>query len=337
MRKAVLLINIGSPDAWNVSAVRKYLKTFLMDKRVIDIPFLFRWLLVNLIIAPFRAPKSLKSYQKILIDEQSPLIYYSFELEKALQNKLGKNYVVKTAMMYGKPYLKDVLKELKRLHLSEILVIPLYPQYASSTTGSSLEMVFNEIKNWQVIPNVITKHTFFNHPEFIDLWANHIQAHLPETYDYVLFSYHGLPERQIFKADNQFDDACCNLNECCFQSSENNFFCYRKNCLQTTELISSKLNLDKNKVLTCFQSRLGQSEWLKPYAIDKVTELAKSGVKNLVVVSPAFVIDCLETLFEIQVEYAEVFQQHGGEKLVLIPSLNAKSEWVDFLYKRITK
>lgn len=331
MTKAVLLVNIGSPDEWTVASTRKYLRKFLMDKRVIDVPFLFRFLLVNLIIVPFRAPGSLRSYKRILINGQSPLIYYSYQLETKLQKLLGDAYYVKIAMMYGRPYLQEVLDELQRMHLSEIIVVPLYPQYASSTTGSVLEAVFNHIKNWQVIPNIKTVHTFYHYSEFVDLWTRHIQKHLPAEYDFILFSYHGLPVRQIFKADSQFSKRNCNLSECCLDCKSENEYCYRMNCLRTTQSIVEKLSIDKNKTFTCFQSRLGQSEWLKPYALDYLKELAQKGVKRLVVVSPAFVTDCLETLYEIQTEYAELFKRWGGDKLTLIPSLNVEDEWIKFL------
>ncbi len=331
MKKAVILINIGSPDEMTVSTTRQYLRYFLMDKRVIDIPLISRFLLVNAIIAPFRASKSLTAYKKILIQGQSPLIYYSYQLEERLQKQLGADYVVKIAMMYGKPYLKDILKDLQKQSIEEIILLPLYPQYASSTTGSALEMAFNEIKHWQVIPNIRTFHTFYNRPDFIELWAQQIVAHLPEKYDFILFSYHGLPVRQIFKADQQFHKKFCHLNDCCDEKKEGGDFCYRKNCLLTTKKIAEKLKLSPEKYSSSFQSRLGQAEWLKPYSSDTIIELAQKGIKHLVVVSPAFVIDCLETLFEIQIEYEEIFKQHGGESLKLIPSLNVNEEWVKFL------
>ncbi len=337
MKKAVILINIGSPDEMTVSATRQYLRYFLMDRRVMDIPFVSRFLLVNGIIAPFRAPKSLAAYKKILIQGQSPLLYYSYQLEEQLQKQLGADYVVKMAMMYGKPYLKDILKEIQKQSIEEIILLPLYPQYASSTTGSALEMAFREIKQWQVIPNIKTIHTFYNHPGFIELWAHQIATHLPEKYDFILFSYHGLPARQIFKADQQFHKKVCNLNDCCDEKKEGGYFCYRKNCILTTKKIAERLHLPPQKYAYSFQSRLGQAEWLKPYSSDTIIELAQKGIKHLVVVSPAFVIDCLETLFEIQIEYEEIFKQHGGESLKLIPSLNGNEEWVKFLKNLITK
>lgn len=337
MKKAVLLINIGSPDEWNVASTRRYLRKFLMDKRVMDIPFLLRFLLVHIIIAPFRSFKSLNAYKKILINNQSPLIYYSQLLNEKLQLLLGASYFVKIAMMYGKPYLKNILSDLKKQHVSELIVIPLYPQYASSTTGSALEMVFEEIKDWPIIPNTRIIHTFYTHSEFIDIWANHIKKNLPADYDFILFSYHGLPNRQIFKADRQFDFQYCNLDNCCNNKNEKNEFCYRFNCLNTTKLILEKSGIDSHKTAACFQSRLGQAEWLKPYASEYIEYLAKKGIKKLVVVSPAFVTDCLETLFEIQTEYAELFKKHGGKELFLIPSLNAEVEWVRFLAKQLTQ
>lgn len=336
MKKAVILINIGSPDELTVSATRRYLRQFLMDSRVIDIPYPFRFLLANGIIAPFRAPKSLKSYQKVLIEGQSPLIYYSYQLEEKLQNVLGEEYVVKIAMMYGKPYLKNILDELKQLDISEIILLPLYPQYASSTTGSALVMAFKHIQSWLTIPRIKTIHTFFNDDDFIDIWAKHIQSHWPSKFDYILFSYHGLPIRQIYKAHKQFKESFCQLNDtCCKSNFDKRSFCYRKNCVQTTELIAQKLQLSQDRYCYSFQSRLGQSEWLKPYTSDKIKELAQQGIQHLVVVSPAFVIDCLETLFEIQIEYEEEFKKNGGQSLTLIPSLNIKEEWVTFLKDKI--
>jgi len=338
MKKAVILINIGSPDEFTVSATRRYLRQFLMDNRVIDIPYLFRFLLVNAIIAPFRAPKSLKSYKQILIQGQSPLIYYSYQLEEKLQTALGKEYVVRIAMMYGKPYLIDILNELKELDISEIIFLPMYPQYASSTTGSAIEMFSKCIQKWPTIPRIRTIHTFYDDVDFIDLWAKHIQSHLPLQFDYILFSYHGLPIRQIFKADRQFKESFCQLNDtCCKSHLDKRSFCYRKNCVQTTERIAQKLQLTSDKYSYSFQSRLGQSEWLKPYSSDKIRELAQKGIQHLVVVSPAFVTDCLETLFEIQIEYEEEFKNYGGQSLTLIPSLNVKEEWVTFLKKIITQ
>lgn len=335
MNKAVVLVNIGSPDDFNVASVRKYLKKFLGDGRVIDIPFIPRFLLVNGIIAPFRASKSLNAYKTILIENQSPLLYYSYLAEKKLQKLLGEAYIVKTAMMYGAPYLNDVLNTLKQKHLSEIIIIPLYPQYASSTTGSALEMFFNHIKNWQIIPNIKTIHTFYHHPQFIEIWANHIHKYLPNNYDFILFSYHGLPIRQIYKADAQFESRHCDMKGCCNCYTPQNHFCYRLNCIETTRLISEKLSLDKNKSGIAFQSRLGNAEWLKPYAADTLKDLADKGIKNLVVVSPAFVTDCLETLYEIKIEYSEMFKHFGGENLTLIPSLNDEDNWVKFLYSLI--
>ncbi len=337
MKKIVLLINIGSPDTMSVSDTRRYLRKFLMDKRVIDISFVFRFLLVNGIIAPFRAPKSLKSYQRILIQNQSPLIYYSYLLKDKLQQVLGEQYAVKIAMMYGKPYLINVLHEIKQQPVSDIILVPLYPQYASSTTGSALEMVLNKIKNWQVIPNIKTVHTFYKEQAFIDLWVKQIKKHLPQEYDFILFSYHGLPERQIYKADNQFSEKHCHLNDCCNTSRSKNEFCYRYNCLYTTRLIADRLGIDESKIGSCFQSRLGQAEWLQPYTSKCIQELSGQGIKKLVVISPAFVTDCLETLFEIGIEYAELFKHLGGKELTLIPSLNAEEEWVKFLSQLLTK
>ncbi len=331
MKKAVVLINIGSPNTVSISDVRKYLRKFLMDKRVIDIPFLSRYFLVNGIIAPFRASKSTAAYKKTLIDNKMPLTYYSEKLELKLQLLMGNNYIIKTAMMYGNPYVKDVLQKLQKENLEEIIIIPLYPQYASSTTGSAIENVLKEIKTWQVIPNIKITHSFFSHPSFIKAWAEQIKKYIPKNYDHVLFSYHGLPERQIIKAAKQFNHSLCTLDNCCNTINEKNYFCYRANCFETTRLVAEELKLDKTKYTIAFQSRLGKEEWLKPYMSDIIKELPKKEIKNLVIVSPAFVTDCLETTYEIGIEYNYLFKKFNGENLTLIPSLNDNDDWCNFL------
>lgn len=328
MKKAVLLINLGTPDAPNSGKVRKYLTQFLNDKRVIDINPVGRFILVNLIIVPFRSFKSSKLYQAIWSKEGSPLLLNSILLKEKLQTKLGNDYVVELAMRYQKPSIKNVLEKLREQRPEKIHVLPLYPQYASSSTGSTLEEVFDRIKNWEVIPNLNIISKFYDHPKFIGALVSQAKKYKIEDYDHVLFSYHGLPERQIRKASINYGGNTCQMGSCCNSITKNNQYCYRANCFETTRQLVKALNIPENKYTTSFQSRL-DNKWLKPFSDKVVEELANKGAKKILVFSPAFVADCLETIYEIGTEYEEIFKHHGGEKITLVNSLNANDEWVE--------
>jgi len=327
IKEAILLINLGTPDAPTPSKVGKYLTQFLNDKRVIDINLLGRLALVNGIIVPFRRFKSAELYKKIWTEKGSPLLLNTIALKEKLQIQVGDRYIVEYAMRYQTPSIKSVLEKLRQQRPSKIHIFPLYPQYASSSTGSTIEEVLRQIKSWEVIPdlNIISK--FYDHPKYTEALVNKAKQYNISEYDHVIFSYHGLPERQILKASAHYGGNTCKMGDCCNSITKNNQYCYRANSFETSRQLVKALNIPEGKYTTAFQSRLND-KWLKPYSDKVVAELAKTGAKKILVFSPAFVADCLETIYEIGTEYDEIFRQHGGEKVTLVSSLNADDNWV---------
>ena len=322
-------MNLGTPDSTAVPDVRKYLREFLMDKRVVDIPSALRWLLVNGIIAPFRAPKSAAEYRKLFTERGSPLKYYTEDVTEMLQHKLGDDYHVEMAMRYQSPSIQSALDNLKEANCPSIHVIPLFPQYASATTGSVIDKVMEITMKWQIIPDVKFTSQFFEHELFVQTVADQGKRLMEKSeYDHFVFSYHGLPERQIRKGSvgNQ-----CKLGSCCSSFHERNRFCYRAQCFQTTRLVAEKLGISEEKYTVCFQSRLGKDPWIKPYTEDVLHDLPKQGKIKVLAFSPAFVSDCLETTIEVGQEYKEEFEEAGGEQWDLVPSLNVETTWVDCL------
>ncbi len=333
----ILLINLGTPDSPETGDVRKYLREFLSDGRVIDIPWIRRKMLVNCIIAPFRAPESARQYKMVWTPEGSPLLAAGIRLKDKLQQKLGAEFIVELAMRYRQPAVGDMLERMSG-KVSRIIVVPLYPQFASSTTGSTFDKVMAELGKKEVVPDVKFTGPFFNHPEFIKAFAAIAQRkNRLQDYDHYLFSYHGLPERHILKASDERGMNCTPAansgKDCCSVLNEKNFFCYRASCYHTTRLIAGALNLSEGSYSVSFQSRLGRTPWIKPYTDEVIAEKAKAGVKKMLCFSPAFVADCLETLYEIKVLYNDLFREHGGEELHLAPSLNDEDEWVEALTK----
>lgn len=324
----VLLVNLGTPDSTATGDVRKYLREFLMDGRVIDIPVIPRWMLVNLIIAPFRAPKSAVEYRKLFTERGSPLLFHTQDLKDKLVQKLDpEKFLVSMAMRYQTPSIENGLEELMKAKVKKIIVLPLFPQYASASNGSVIDKVMEIARGWQIIPEFTFISNFIDHPLFLQAWAEQGQeAMKKEEYDRYLFSYHGLPERQIRKGSVE---DYCQLGACCNKYGPKNQFCYRAQCFQTTRLLAAKLGLPEEKVITSFQSRLGNDPWIKPYTDEIIKELAKEGVKKVLVFSPAFVADCLETTVEVGEEYKEKFEELGGEHWDLVPSLNSNDTWVD--------
>ncbi len=330
----VLLVNLGTPDSPSVNDVRTYLREFLMDPRVIDVPWLQRFFLVNLIIAPFRAPASAKIYKHLWTEEGSPLKAYGFQLRDLLQNALGDGYAVAFGMRYQSPSIRAALEELKGEALSELIVIPLYPQYASASTGSTVEKVFEEIKRWEVLPTVKCVGQFHDNPLFIKAFVELGREYMKKDhYDHFIFSYHGLPERQILKASCQ---SYCKLGDCCNAYHGKNQYCYRAQCFATTRALVKELGLKEGDYTTSFQSRLGKTPWIKPYTDEKIVELARQGKKRILTFSPSFVADCLETTIEIGVEYQKLFMDNGGQNWTLVESLNVRPTWVECL-KTIVK
>lgn len=325
-KTGVLLINLGTPDNPSTGAVRKYLTQFLNDPRVIDINPIGRFFLVNFIIVPFRSSRSAKLYKSIWTDKGSPLLIHGNNLKHKLQEKLGSNFIIELGMRYQKPSIGNALRELLKHQPDEIIVIPLYPQYATSSTASSIDELNRELKNQKVAIPVKVIKKFFDEPGFISAWVEKAKNFDIASYDHIIFSYHGLPERQIFKASEGY----CQLGSCCDVISKKNELCYRAGCLETTRQLVKALHIPEGKYTSSFQSRL-DDKWLKPYSDKVIADLAKSGKKKILVFSPAFVADCLETIHEIGTEYKEIFLQHGGEQLDWIESLNSDSAWVEAL------
>ncbi|MDN3508395.1 MAG: ferrochelatase, partial [Simkaniaceae bacterium] len=320
MKQGVLLVNLGTPDTPHPKDVKRYLLEFLTDGRVIDSSWLFRQFLVRGIIVPRRYKESAKQYQGIWKERGSPLKFHTEDLAKNLQDIVGEDVQVEIAMRYQNPSISKGLEKLR--DCASITILPLFPQYASATTGSIYEKVMNTVKKWTMFPKMIFIDTFANHPAFIKAMAKNFDPFELSDYDHVLFSYHGLPQRQIAKGDRH---GACLKKECCQSWCKNNYGCYSAQCFATTKALVKQLNI-KNYTMT-FQSRLGKAEWIKPYTSDVIEELAKKGAKKILVATPAFVADCLETIFEIGEEYAELFQSFGGKTLDRVPCLNGSPEW----------
>lgn len=329
-KTGVLLVNLGTPNSPNTPDVRKYLREFLMDERVIDIPFIQRWFLVNFIIAPFRSPKSAKIYKQLWTKEGSPLKIYGEANETQLQTLLGEDFVVKLAMRYQKPSIEKGLLHLRKEGVKKIIVIPLFPQYASASTGSVYQEVSRVLSTWQSIPELKIVSNFYHKEKFIQGFvSNAIKLQKERHYDHYLFSYHGVPERQVLSGDD--DKNGCQLGNCCSKITAKNQLCYRAQCFETTRLMAKAMGFKEGSYTLSFQSRLGRSEWVKPYSDHVIKELAEKGVKNILAFSPAFVADCLETTVEVGTEFNEIFREHGGEHLQLVPSLNDSEIWIELL------
>lgn len=326
-KTGVLLINLGTPDDPSVGKVRSYLSQFLNDPRVIDIPWLLRKILVNLIIVPFRAPKSAKIYKELWTEKGSPLIYHSENAANSLQQELGEGYTVHLAMRYKNPGIPKVLEEMRKLNYDKIVVVPMFPQYASASTGSALDLVMKEISKWWVIPELKIISQYYDHPDYIDGFVDRARQYNLDEYDHILFSYHGLPTRQV---DKVYNEGLCEDHACETEITEDNKYCYKATSFATTRLLAEKLGLKEEDYTVCFQSRLDKN-WLEPFSDKVVEQKAKEGAKKLLIFSPAFTADCLETIIEIGDEYQEIFEAHGGEKVQLVESLNDHPKWISCL------
>jgi protoporphyrin/coproporphyrin ferrochelatase len=326
-KTGVLLVNLGTPDSPSVSDVRSYLSQFLNDPRVIDIPWLLRKILVNGIIVPFRAPKSAKIYKKLWTENGSPLLFHSNRVLALLQKEISDTHDVYLAMRYKNPSIPSVLEQMRKKNYDKIIVLPMFPHYASASTGSALDEVMKVIRTWWVIPELKIISQYYDHPLFINAFVERGKQHNLADYDHILFSYHGLPERQV---DKVYNEDLCSDRDCEHEITEENKYCYKATCYATTRMLAEKLNIPQEKYTVCFQSRLDK-KWLEPFS-DKVVEAcAKKGMKKLLVFSPAFTADCLETIIEIGDEYQEIFEEHGGEKIQLVESLNDHPMWIQCL------
>ena len=329
-KKGVLLVNLGTPDSTSVKDVRRYLDQFLMDERVIDFPAPGRFLLVKGIIVPFRSPKTAKLYREIWDENGSPLFHYSKLQAAMLQEKLGEEYHVELAMRYQNPSVESALKKLKDGLVDSIKVIPMFPQYASASAGSVLQLVMEMVSKWQTIPHISFVNSFHDNEKMIEIFADNAAKYKPETFDHILFSFHGLPERQLRKCDHT-KNYCLKNPDCCQTLHDTNKFCYSAQSHDTARLIAAKMGLERENYTVCFQSRLGKDPWVQPYTTDVLKKLAAEGKKRLLVFSPAFVADCLETLYEITEEYQEEFKELGGEHVQLVESLNDDPRFIEAL------
>jgi len=320
-KTAILLMNVGSPNAPTKPAVRKFLSEFLNDKRVIDLPWLWRKILVNGIIVPFRVKKSTGLYKRLWTAKGSPLIYLSEELKEKLQLKLNKGLVVFLGMRYGNPGYKQALSEIEKAGFTRLVVVPLFPQHALSTTETSFVAVENEIHKQNISIELIKAGQFYQHTGFVKAFAHQAKKYHPENYDHILFSYHGLPNRQ----DEKSQPHNWQINES---------YSYSKACNETSRLIANELDIEDKDYSIGYQSRLSKN-WLSPFSDEILLEKLKEGKKKILVLAPSFVTDCLETIVEIEQDYQKMFVENGGDKLQLVESLNAEDVWVKALKKII--
>jgi ferrochelatase len=326
--RAVLLTNLGSPDQADIPSVRRYLNQFLMDPYVIQLPWVLRRLIVGLFVLPFRPKASAHAYQSVWWEEGSPLIVLSNRLLAAVRDKT--DVPVAMAMRYGSPDIETELLQLARLEgVEEILLIPLYPHFADSTVKTTIEEAKSILERHKLDVRLNVVQPFYQQQDYIDAlvastapWINGESG-----FDHILFSYHGLPESHLIKADPT-GGHCLQSDDCCQVESPAHQFCYRHQVLRTTECFVEKAGLEPEQYSVAFQSRLGKAKWLEPSTVQKLEDLAGKGVKNLLVMCPAFVTDCLETLEEIALQGTEIFKQAGGESLTLIPCLNDHEDWV---------
>ena len=334
MKTGILLVNLGTPDNPRPAAVGRYLSEFLMDGRVIDIPWIPRQILVRGIISPLRRFRSSREYKKVWTDEGSPLLIHG----KALTHKVAERCTelaanhpelgelhVHFAMRYQSPSMPKVMEDMRQAGYDKIVVLPLYAQYASATTGSTIEEAMRLISKWYVIPEVRMVNQYWDDNGYLSCFENRASTFDLSSYDHILFSYHGIPTRQV---DKVYEDRRCANHACEDEINEENKYCYKATCYATTRALVKRLGIPEHQYSVAFQSRLDK-KWLTPFSDKVIEDLGKAGKKKLLVFSPAFVADCLETTVEIGEEYVEIFEEHGGEHLDLVPSLNAEDDWAD--------
>ena len=327
--RAILLMNLGSPDSTSVPDVRRYLMEFLMDGRVIDYPWLFRKVLVAGIIVPSRAANSAEAYETIWTREGSPLVVLTRQLQEALQQKVEEP--VEIAMRYGNPSMEEGFERLlqKMPRLEEVIAVPLYPHYAMASYETAVEYAKEVHKRKKYAFRLEFVKPFYNDPGYLRAMSDLIRPYLSRPYDHILFSYHGIPARHIKKSDPT-GSHCLQSAGCCDMTSPAHAFCYRHQCLTTTRELVKMLEIPAERHSNSFQSRLGKG-WLEPFTDIRLEEMPKEGIKKLLILCPAFVSDCLETLEEIAIRGRETFLQAGGEEYTMIPCLNTEPRWVEAL------
>jgi len=339
-KRGLLLLNLGTPDSPTKKDVKTYLEEFLRDPRVIDIPAIAREALLRTVILPRRPKESAEAYKQVWSAEGSPLLAYGQSLVAEVQKLLDTTrsdqkrdharnmspVIVKIAMRYGNPSIQSVLEKFEQQGIDEIVVFPMYPQYASASTGTGLERVMSTLaKRWNV-PSIQIIPPYYDHDAYITSYAQLIQEKLSDTTDKLVLSYHGLPERHCKKSDPS-GHHCFRDDSCCDELRRANRFCYRAQCMETSKYLIAKLNIDSKRVITCFQSRLGRTPWIKPYTDETLIQLAKQGYTDVCIATPAFVTDCLETLEEIAIRGKEDFEAAGGKHLRVVPCLNDTTVW----------
>lgn len=314
-KTGVLICNLGTPETYKTKDVRRFLRQFLSDGRVIEIPKIIWWFILNGIILTLRPSKSAKLYKSVWTKEGSPLLVLSKKLTEKLKTSVGDSCEVELAMRYGNPSMESALMSLKNKNCRKLIVIPMFPQYSGTTTGSIFDEVARVLSKWRWVPSLSFVNSYHDHPEYInalaDSLSNHIKNNSPQK---IIFTYHGIPKRNFDLGDP--------------------YQCY---CQKTTRLVAEKLNLEDDTYITTFQSRFGPAEWLKPYTSDTMGDLPPQEVKNVLVVAPAFSVDCLETIEEIDQENKEIFLKAGGEKFTYVPCLNDSSGQVNLLKAIIDK
>ncbi|MBI2963279.1 MAG: ferrochelatase [Deltaproteobacteria bacterium] len=328
----LLLVNLGTPDAPHPAAVRRYLREFLSDPRVLDLPAALRWLVLNLFILPLRPRRSARAYAKIWSERGSPLVFHGLDLAAKVQSRLGAAAVVRLAMRYGRPSIAEAIDGFHREGVRRLVVFPLYPQHSAAATGSSIERVFAEASRRWNVPYLHVVPPFFDDPRYIAAMAESAAPLLREVDpELVFFSFHGLPQSQIRKSDRR-GGYCLAAADCCARAAVENpgalGDCYRAQCLTTARLLADALGVPPERRLVCFQSRFSP-RWIRPFTDVEIRAAARRGVKRALVISAAFVADCLETIEEIGLRAADDWRANGGDTLRLVPSLNARDAWAE--------
>ena len=329
---AVLLVNLGSPDSTSIEDVREYLREFLMDGRVLDAPYPIRWCVVHLGILPKRPAQSAEAYEKIWTPEGSPLVAISRKVREALQGRIGVK--VELAMRYRNPSIPNAIRKLRDEGIQNLLLIPLFPHYAMSSFETAVARVREVVAEMAPGMALTVVPPYYDHPDYIQAMTANAAEHLPKDHDHVLFSFHGIPERHLRKADST-GRHCLSAQDCCGGDCPTLPTCYRAQCFKTVEAFVRMASIPKHMYSIAFQSRLGREPWLTPYTDWVLEGLAKAGIKRLVVICPSFVSDCLETLEEIGMRGRQSFLDAGGRELTLVPCLNEHPMWLGFLEKLV--
>ena len=332
-KQGVILLNLGSPDSTSTPDVRNYLREFLMDGRVLDIPYLIRWLIVHCFILPRRPQQSAEAYQNVWTDKGSPLIVTSFKQQKALQEKL--DIPVALGMRYGNPSTEAAIDELIDKGVDDLLIIPLYPHYAMSSYETAVVYLNKILKKKKVSMRTRLLPPFYKDETYISALVESAKPYLENSdFDRLIFSFHGIPERHILKSDTT-KSHCFKSEDCCQNCNPAHATCYRHQCTQTVQAFVDKMGLPKEKYFLSFQSRLGRDPWLQPYTDKTIENHAENGYKKVKVICPAFTTDCLETLEEIAMEGKEIFEEAGGEHFEHIPCLNENENFIQFLAGKV--